>query len=665
MKKKIIWAVLAALFSFILYQVYVFSLAEEDNINPIYLIPKDAVFIIDTKRPIDTWDEVSASPIWKHLQTNTSIKKASKNIASFDQTFQDQKNIIDFIGERDLLISVHVYKPKKYGLLYVADLQKLSKLRFLKTAISKLAGDNFKVTKRVFKEHEIIELYNKKKRETLHISFIKNQLIASYTHVLVENSINQYTNPKIGRDVNFVEIKKETDDSGFFNVFIQHKYLDQFLNCFTKASDLTYYNNIKNTLYYSGFDLSLIEGSIIQAIGYTNVNEASQTYLKAIQKSGKGKRTVAKIAPKNTSLYFSVGFDSFDEFHNNVEELQKENPKQFEIYSNQSKAIEEKLDINLKKHIYSWIGDEIALLHFSSTLSKNKKDIAVVIKTDDIDDAKENLQHILSKIKENTPLKYKQINYQGYPINFFDLKGFFKMLAGNMFSKMEKPYFTIIDDYVVFSTSPNTLKSVINDNIIGYTLNTSDKFEEFNYHFEKKSSIYTYINTPLIYNELLDISDRKTRVELQNNKNYITCFSQMGLQLISDGGLFKTNITTSYQNPKTLPEELQKEIQLKKELLEKIKPQKDSVIELNTDTAFILPEIHPSDLSASEYKEFYNDKTLKFEVELDDGMLDGYFKMYYPNGKLKLKGQFKKGKQSGTWRAYNKETGKQIFKKRF
>ncbi|CAM1348736.1 DUF3352 domain-containing protein [Tenacibaculum crassostreae] len=665
MKRKIIWSLLIVIIGFILYQTYIFTLADEDNINPIYLVPKDAVFIIETERPIDTWDEVSASPIWQHFQTNDYFKEVTQNLNSFDETFQDQKEVIDFIGERDLLISVHVYKPKKHGLLYVADLQKFSKLRFLKSAIQKLAGDNFKVTQRLHKEHEIIELYNVKTRKTLYITFIKNQLVASYTHVLVEQSIEQYTEPIIGRDVNFTEIKTETDNDGFFNVYIQYEYFDKYLGCFTNSSNLKSFENIKSTLYYSGLDISIIEGSIIQAVGYTNVNPSSETFLRAIQKSGKGKRSIAKIAPRNTSLYLSFAFESFEEFHTNFEELQKENPETFTSYTTQLKNIEKELNIKVEEHLYSWIGDEIGLLHFNSDLSKNKKDIVAVIKTNDIDDAKENLEFVLSKIKENTPLKYKQLNYQGYPIYYFDLKGFFKMLAGNTFAKMEKPYFTIIDDFVVFSTSPNSLKEIINSHLVGYTLSSSSQYEEFNYQFENKSSVFAYAETVNSYNDILSLLDNKTKQQLIKNKKYFTSFSQIGLQLISKGNQFKSNITLSYQSPEAITLQTEKEQALKTELYRKITPEKDSIVVETTETIFKVPAIHPSDLSAKEYKEYYEDKKLKFEVELDNGIPDGDYKYYYPNGKLKLKGQFKNGKQSGTWRAYYEKEGDQIFKKRF
>ena len=665
MKRKVFWGFIALVIGFSIYQVYIFTLSENDNIKPIYLVPDDAVFIVDTERPIDTWDEISSSEIWAHLQTNQQINKLSEGLNSLDDTFKAKKEIFDFIGERNLVISVHVYSPKKYGLLYIADLQKFSKLIFLKRAISNLAGEGYRVTKRVYKEHEIIELYNKETRETLHLSFIKNQVIASYTHILVEKSIDQYLNPVIGRDVNFVEIKEKTDNDGFFNIYLQHKYLKDYLSCFTNSASLEFLNNNKQAFFYTGLDISIVEGVIVQATGYTNVDSSSQTYLKVLQNSGVGKRSAAKIAPKNTSLYLSFTFDDFKTFNSNLDKLQQENPADFKMYSDQLAMIEKKLDINVSEHVYSWIGNEIALIHFNTELSKNKKDIAAVIKADDIDDAKENLQLILSKIKKNTPLKYKQIDYRGYPINFFDLKGFFKMLAGNVFSKMDKPYFTIIDDFVVFSTSPNTIKEIINNHLIGYTLENSEKFDDFNYNFEKKSSVFAYVNTPNSYKDLLSLVDNKTRTQLQKDKPYITCFSQIGLQLIAEDDLFKSNISFVYEHPEEIEIHLKKEEELKKKLLEELTPYKDSINTQSSENFFNLPPIHPSDLSAKSYQEFYENGKLKFEVDLNDGLKDGSYKSYYQNGSIKVKGQYKKDKQSGTWKAYDEQNGDVIFKKQF
>ncbi len=663
MKKKLIIGVLVLVAAFLAYQAYIFTTASEDNINPIYLIPDDAVFIIDTERPIDTWDEISNSNIWKHLQKNDYFSEVTESLNTLDQTFKEQKKLIQFIGERDILISVHVYKPKSYGLFYTVDIQKLSKLRFLQNSIAKLAGEGFEVTKRTYKDHEITELYNKKERETLYLSFVKNQLIASYTHVLIEKSIDQYQNPVIGRDVNYIEINKETPEDGFFKMFVQYKYLNKYLACFSNKMNSDLLKTVEKSWLYSGFNIGLKESTTIQAEGFTNFDMTSESYLRALQKSGKGKRTIAKVAPKNTALYLSFAFDDFDTFYENFESIKEENEETFKAYNNQVKEVENMLDINLKDDVFSWIGSEIALLHINNVISKNKQDLAVVLTTKNIDKAREKLNFILSKIKEKTPLKFKQINYKGYDINFLDLKGFFKMLAGNLFAKMEKPYFTIIDNYVIFSNSPNTLKEIINTQLIGFTLASNQNYLDFNDQFDEKSSVFAYINTPYIYDELLSLTDSKTRNSIRKNKDYIVSFSQLGLQLISQGDFFENYLVVGYEDPMNVQKQRIDDKKLRAELLQKVAKEVDTV--LTEKTVFKLPEIYPNDLSASEFIKKYEDGQIHIEVELKNGLKHGDFTEYYRNGNVKISGKFKKGTQVGTWKAYDKETEDLLFKKRF
>ncbi|CAM1371376.1 DUF3352 domain-containing protein [Tenacibaculum xiamenense] len=663
MKKKLIIGVLVLVGAFLAYQAYIFTTASEDNINPIYLIPDDAVFIIDTERPIDTWDEISNSNIWKHLQKNDYFSEVTESLNTLDQTFKERKELIEFIGERDILISVHVYKPKSYGLFYTVDIQKLSKLRFLQNSIAKLAGEGFEVTKRIYKDHEITELYNKKERETLYLSFVKNQLIASYTHVLIEKSIDQYQNPIIGRDVNYIEINKETPEDGFFKMFVQYKYLNKYLACFSNKMNSELLKTVEKSWLYSGFNIGLKESTTIQAEGFTNFDMTSESYLRALQKSGKGKRTIAKVAPKNTALYLSFAFDDFDTFYENFESIKEENEETFKAYNEQVKEVENMLDINLKDDVFSWIGSEIALLHINNVISKNKQDLAVVLTTKNIDKAREKLNFILAKIKEKTPLKFKQINYKGYDINFLDLKGFFKMLAGNLFAKMEKPYFTIIDDYVIFSNSPNTLKEIINTQLIGFTLASNQNYLDFNDQFDEKSSVFAYINTPYIYDELLTLTDSKTRNSIRKNKDYIVSFSQLGLQLISQGDFFENYLVVGYEDPVNVQKQRIDDKKLRAELLHKIAKDVDTV--LTEETVFNLPEIYPNDLSASEFIKKYENGQVHIEVELKNGLKHGDFTEYYRNGNVKISGKFKKGAQVGTWKAYDKENEDLLFKKRF
>ena len=71
------------------------------------------------------------------------------------------------------------------------------------------------------------------------------------------------------------------------------------------------------------------------------------------------------------------------------------------------------------------------------------------------------------------------MNYKGYEINFMAIKGFFKMFFGGAFEKLDKPYFTIIDDYVIFSNEPSTLRAVVDSFAAKETLSTSEDLSPF------------------------------------------------------------------------------------------------------------------------------------------------------------------------------------------
>jgi hypothetical protein len=665
LKKKILLSILTVFIGFLAYQAYVFFIAPTDNLNSIYLIPKDAVYIVETQKPIDNWDDISKSDIWKHLQTNAYFKDLTKNLNKLDGIFSQQKKLVDFIGNRSILISAHMIKKKQYALFYVIDLQKLSKLNLLKNNLNSVINKSYKVSKRNYHNHSITEIYDKKNRETIYLSFIKNQMIASYTHTLVEASIDQFEEPIIGRNLDFIEISKKVGDDNLFRFYMQYQYLDDYLYYFTDQPN-NMITAVSKSLMFSGFSFDLKSNNVMLANGFTNAKQNTASYLKALQKSGKGKRSIAKIAPKRTALYMSYAFDSFLEFYENFEIIQRENKAQFKTFQDNKDKIENYLKINIKDHFLSWIGTEIAVLQIqSSSISKSKNDVALVIKANNIKDAKSNLDFIVKQIRKRTPVKFKAINYKGFDINFLSIKGFFKVFLGSLFDQFEKPYYTIIDDYVVFSNHPNALKSIINDYIGEETLNKSKDFQKFNSYFDKKSSVFAYINTPVLYKNLYEYADRNTKSKIKKNKDYIICFPQVGFQLTPYINMFESKFVVNYIDPEVVKNKDQfKDLPI-------IGPTNDSnnndntnILEIEQRDIFNIRDIYPSDLNAKEYiKKFKNGK-VRMKISLKNGQKNGAYREYHLNGEVKIKGRYKKDQQVGTWKAYD-INGDLIKKKRF
>ncbi len=667
MKKKIFIIALLLLIGYVAYQAYIFFLAPTNNLQGIYLVPKDAVLVVETQKPIDNWEDISSSDIWKHLQTNTYFKDLTKSLNSIDGIFNKKKPLIDFIGNRSLLISVHVYKHKKYGLLYIADLQKISKLNLLKNHLDSFISDDYRINKRMYHQHTITEIYDKKSRETLYVSFIENQIIASYVHTLVENSIDQYQEPVIGRDLNFIEINKKVGYDKMFRVYAQYNYIDDYIKCFSDQPNKII-KDLSKSLVYSGFHFDLQRNNVMIADGYTNTNESTASYLKALQKSGKGHRTIAKVAPKRTALYLSYAFDSFAEFYKNFESIQKENPAKFKTYQDNLDKVENYLKINIKDNFISWVDDEIAFLQLPPVYTKGKNEMAIVLKVTNKNKAKTNLDFIVKQIKKKTPVKFKQVDYKNYQIQFMSIKGFFRLLLGNVFEKFDKPYFTIIDNYVIFSNHPNTLKSIIDNYVAKETLDKSEDFKDFNNYFDKKSSVFTYINTPILYDNLYALADKATKEQIKRNKDYIICFPQIGFQLTPYVNMFESKLVVSYQDPAVVKSKEQFKdkapIGPSETANTKTETTNTNLISISTKDLFKVAPIYPNDLNAKEYISRFPNGSTHIKVGLKDGVRSGRYREYYPNGEIKLKGRFKEGKQVRTWRAYD-SNGNFLEKKKF
>ncbi len=656
-KKRILFSFLGVFGLYLVYLLYIFVLSPKTNLQSVYLIPKDAVFVIESEKPVESWKKVSESDAWHHLQKNGYFAELTENIQKVDTIFNNKRKLFELFDGRSLFISIHMISAKDYGIFYVLDLKRIAKLKLLKTYLNTLLNENYTLSKRNYHNHEILEIYDRKSKETMHLAFIKNQLVASYTHTLVEASIDQYQEPVLGRDLNFIQVNQKVGYEDLFRLYLQYDYLDEYYGRFSnQPSD--WMKRISENFKFSGFSFDLDKNSMITANGFTNISFTNENYLEALQKSGTAKRTIAQIAPKRTALYISYGFDSFSEFYKNFEQVQEaSSSEEYESYKAGIQKVEKFLKIDVKENFVDWIGDEIALLQIQSDISKGKNDLALVLKAKDSTAAKTNLDFVLNQIKKKTPVKFKAIPFKKHQINFLSIKGFFKILLGNRFKEFDKPYFSQIEDYVVFSNNPNTLKTIISNYAENETLASSDDFLAFNKKFEAKSSLFVYSNIPILYNNMYALADRSTKTQLRKNKDFIICFPQVGFQLTPEDNLFESTLIVNYEDVEKV------KVNSQFEEVPKNEKQASKTNEI-TDAVFNLSPIYPTDLNAKSFAKKYSNGSIRFEVDLKDGLKNGRYQEYYANGEKKITGRFRKDEQVGTWRYYDLE-GELLRKKRF
>jgi hypothetical protein len=653
MKKAIKYLLILSLIGGIGYMAYFFFLTPRENFQAVYLIPKDAVYIIETDEPIKSWKKVRDSKVWKHMQEQPYFGELTASANSLDSMIRSNETLFDMLGSRKVMISAHVYAPKKYDHLFVADLQEASRLDFLQQYLTRLDNESYKVTERNFKGVEITELYDKKDKSTLHIAFIKNLVACSYTHSLVEAAIEQMAEPVIARDHNFILIKQSTSNNGLFNVYLNYTMLNSYMMCYLSSQDETV-ADLSKSLFFTGLDLELDDQDKIIMDGYTVINDSVSSYLKAMLVSGKGSLTAQEVIPQRTAYYMSLSVDDFGKFYDNMLDMKRKSDPEFPAYEKDLQLMEKYLKISVKENFVKWVGDEVSFVQTQPKGLGRKNEYAVVIKANDAALAKENLNYMLGQIKKRTPVKFKEFDYKGYPINYMEVKGFFKLVLGKFFKGLDKPYYTMIGDYVILSNHPQTVKSIIDDFKAGRTLKNYEEFNTFLGNFDNSSNVFVYANMPVLHTAMEGFVAPETWTSVSANKDYIICFPHIGFQLKEKDELFEAKFVSVY-----------KDVNEVKEQIAKINaPVPATSVTENTVEEEDNDENNVEDLDAKKFTEKYPDGSLKSEVTLKNGLRNGTYKEYYQNGEIKVKGNYENDMKEGTFKYYDEE-GKLTQKKEF
>jgi len=632
---------------------YFFHLAPIKKNNPINAVPENAALIVQFEDPFEQWNKLTSNEIWNYLKTNSYLSEIGYSIDSINTEIKKNASLWEVVAARPLVISAHEIRKNEYDYLYVVDLQKATQLNFIQHYIDQLTDDNTKVLTRSYHNEQIVEITFTDSPTRYYMNIDGNLLSVSTTHTLIEQSIDQKDEPVIARNLNFVDISRHMD-SDKITLYLQHDLFINLLNQWLATGESTTLDFLKSIIF-TGINFDMNDDHF-STHGHSNVIDSVPNLLNTLYKSREGEIGLSKIAPDNTSFFLSLGFDNASDFYKNLEEslLASEDGKD---YQQNKEKLEKFLDISIEEHFLSWIDDEIGVIQLHSNTSNTAAEFALAIKHKGIDDAKENLDFIKNQIRKKTPVKFRGIDYKGYEINFLSVKGFFKIILGKAFSKLEKPYYTIMDDYVVFSNTPKTLGKLINNSHERTTLSNNSTFNDYMGRFDDESMLFVYVNPEQLITDSKKFLDRESWQTVSSHRSYIESFPMIGVQLKPDGKLLTHDIIFEYMN--------KEQIQDWNSLFTHDMPSSDILVEEeDAEESIAVEDILPDDLNDKMMEDHYPNGQLKYEVSLKNGMKHGRYFEYDSAGNVIIKGRYKNDNKSGTWKYYD-EAGDVVRKERY
>jgi hypothetical protein len=635
--------------------IYFLYLQPVKKNNPLIAVPADASIILQLENPFEQWQELSDNDIWNYLKKDPYFAELGQEMDELTEDMRANEALYELIINRPIVMSIHKTRPDDYDFLYVIDLQRATQFNFIKNYIKNFSEDIEKVYTRNYKEQEIIEISFKDDPTRYYLYIYENLLSLSSTHTILEQSIDQIKEPIIARDLDFIDLSSELGTNDI-NMYINYRQLANYLKIWM-ADDAEASTDFFPMLKYSGMALEATDQRF-SVSGYSIVHKEQPNLLTALMNAGTGEINVGTIVPDNASYFMSLGFDNSKDFYENmIAVLQAE--EDGEEYMESKEKIEGYLKISIEDDFLSWMDDEIALIQLNSNSNQNKVELAVAIKHNDLDDTKERLAYIEQQIRKKTPVKFKGIDYKGQQIHFLSIKGFFKMMFGKAFEGIDKPYYTIMEDYVVFSNSPRTLGKIITAVQENRTLDNTKEYAVFMENFAYESNLFVYLSANELLSDAQRLLDRESWQELKVHSPYFKSFPMMGMQLSAEGDLLKHQLQANYLN--------HAEISSWNALIKEIQQDEVAFVgaeAMEEEDLIAAEQILPEDLNSKTFIEYYDNEQIKFEVDLKDGLKHGRYFEYDSLGNVIVKGRYRDDEKSGTWKFYDGE-GELVKKERY
>ncbi len=702
----IIWLLVIALLAIGSYLIYVFYFTKIKNLQSLNAVPENSFLIIQTTDLWQAYDKITSSQIFHHLEQTKYLSDIKEDFDKVNQYLHSTHLPANFFENRSLIIAVEPIR-RHLEFVFIAELKDLGKLgKELKPILNRIPGyKTFKLRYapdkwNIYTIYKLV--YLKNQYQKIYVCLTNNLLIISFNQKLMEQSLKSLSGQYWKKNVQFQKISSYLGGDELFKIFINFHQLSAFVSTFQTEISPTV-KLFSDGLNYAALNFD-VEDNLISLEGYVGV-DSNALYLNTFSQLKPSILSSYSIMSEQSAAVFSLNFKSYADFYQNLmQEYRKDDSVGYNEINKDLNTLQKIFGININQNIFSWIGNEIALYKLAPQTNEKAQDLVITIHTKDIDLAKDQLARVMKKIKRITPLSFKTLDYKGYQINYLKISGFFNLFFGKYFKDLELPYYTFIDDFVVFSNSPLVLERVIDDYIMGFTLGNNAKFIDFFTEFEQKSNISTFTVIPNLFQTIYYYAPADTRRSLVQNKDVLTGFSFAGIQIINKNDKFKILVKAQYDPSVKIDLKIQKlerqsQIQELTSLIDSAKFKivlPDSILSQEGQIKIKYPDTniiqyegkiqnqHPVQLWRAYYRDgnlkmtqlfdnygklngtvqfFYDNKSNAklADIPTENGQIKGVVTIYYPDGQKKATIEYKNSLKNGRAIYYYKNGKIQII----
>ena len=508
--RLIIPTVLILVICIISYNTY--NNAKSISNNPLSVIPNHSALILKVNKPDKVASYFENKKIWKKLTKIFKSENLNFNLNLLEKTFKK----IKLDKNNSLFITLLKDGVSENGILISSELNNNDYLKF---------QDFFKISQAKKFEYDNSEIYLIK-NDSLNFfaTNVNNILCVSSSKRVIEDAIkSSNSNYNFTTNKDFINIYNTVNSSNEINLIYN------FNNLLDLSGNLisNYKNLIIDMNQWVAADLKLRDDKIIMN-GFNLIDYSLANYSDILNNQEAEQINAFKLIPDNVNFLFSLGFDDAKKLlSNNIKLLENKN----EIWESEKYKKEMQSTFNFDYNEFTNQIDNEAGLFICGSKSNEEKRFSY-FKTKESIHASSLIQRLIDSDKSKI--------YLDKEINYIRDKKLTSNLFGTRFNKENDNYYTVIDDYFIFSNSTDNLEFIIDNYISGNTLTKNNNFVKFSNNTLSKSNIYIYFNT----NHLLNTISNNLNNEL--NLDSLQNFTGLSYQITNNKSYQINNLSLFY-----------------------------------------------------------------------------------------------------------------------
>lgn len=490
--------------------------------NPLLAIPQNAVAFVTGENIIDFYRELdNTSLFWQDLKNSGFIEKFDHQLDLWNVL--DKKGALKNINEAPFVISLH--PSDDFSLNYLICLSLPGKSKDEIESILKQA--NLTIKKNGNGVHEIISPSGIK---WFYYNF-ENLVVFSPSNELIDLAVKECTKEfDETKFYTYHQLKRSKGDHVKSALFVRN---NEFINMISKHFN----NEIENfiTQYNTGlaglYDVVIEPNSLLMR-GFNLAPDSIENCLQFLYNQKPVKPEIIKLLPQSTQWFYFMGLSNPEQF---IEQLHKDPLFQ--------KSIEEfngNYNVNLKQHLASWFDGQLVLF----AMSEYENERLLIVKSDEAGDPLKELEFLCNKLDST---QAGNLNYNGKLIKRLNEDNLFGLMFGNLFSKVNSPYYMQIENSIVFSSSSDALIAYLNEiSSDQFLVRNVEFYDNLENHFSTNTNLLFYLNFNSNYSSL-NLLD-SNRAALLRDVNFIKNTESVTYSLTAkDKELYYSQVLLKYK----------------------------------------------------------------------------------------------------------------------